>query len=182
MYFIMRRKATDPAWNHEKNRFLVYPVIKLEPENSTDWYGRFRLQQRLENDWFINRDAQEDLVSFSGITGVWTQDDAVTVSMGPILDRELEHLGVSDTMIIRARQRYMEAARALEEDKIAPPGVDEPEVYWTRSVAAILPESADWITDTVELRSVPKEIEPWEDRGPADVDRTFTMPWRAWSP
>jgi phenylpropionate dioxygenase-like ring-hydroxylating dioxygenase large terminal subunit len=180
MYYIMRRKATDPAWNHENNRYIVYPVIKLEPENSTDWYGRFRLQQRLENDWFVNRQAQRDLVSYSGITGVWTQDDAVTVSMGPILNRAKEHLGVSDTMIIRARQRYMQAAQALAEHKELPPGVDHPEVYQIRSVAAILPEEADWIKDTEELRTVPHEIEPWEDRGPADADRTFTMPWRAW--
>jgi phthalate 4,5-dioxygenase oxygenase subunit len=180
MYYIMRRKAPDPAWNHENNRFIVYPVIKLEPENSTDWYGRFRLQQRLDNDWFVNRQAQRDLVTYSGITGVWTQDDAVTVSMGPILNRAKEHLGASDTMIIRARQRYMQAARALAEHKELPPGVDNPQVYMTRSVASILPETADWITDTEELRRVPDEIEPWEDRGPADVDRTFTMPWRAW--
>lgn len=182
MYYIIRRKASDPAWNHQGNRFLVYPVIKLEPENGSDWYGRFRLQQRLDNDWYVDRDAQEDLVSFSGITGVWTQDDAVTVSMGPILDREIEHLGVSDTMIIRARQRYMEAARALAEDGTVPPGVDTPELYRTRSVAAILPEDADWITGTEELRRVPDEIEPWDDRGPAEVDRTFTDPSRAWKP
>jgi phthalate 4,5-dioxygenase len=182
MYFIMRRKATDPEWNHENNRYLVYPVIKLEPANSSGWYGRFRLQQRLDNDWYVDREAQEDLVSFSGITGVWTQDDAVTVSMGPILDREVEHLGVSDTMIIRARQRYMEAARALAEDKITPPGVDNPEVYWTRSVASILPAEDDWITGTEALRRVPAEIEPWEERGPADLDRTFTDPSRSWRP
>ena len=186
MYFIMRRRATDPAWNHENdgvsNRFLVYPVIRLEPQNSTDWYGRFRLQQRYENDWFINREAQAEGVSYSGITGVWAQDDAVTVSMGPVLNREEEHLSASDTMIIRARQRYIQAAEALAEHKTPPPGVDHPEVYRQRSVAAILPEDADWIKDTEELRRVPHEIEPWDDRGPSDVDRTFSMPWRAWKP
>jgi hypothetical protein len=74
----------------------------------------------------------------------------------------------------------MQAAQALAEHKELPPGVDHPEVYQIRSVAAILPEEADWIKDTEELRTVPHEIEPWEDRGPADADRTFTMPWRAW--
>jgi hypothetical protein len=60
--------------------------------------------------------------------------------------------------------------------------VDNPEVYWTRSVASILPAEDDWITGTEELRRVPDEIEPWEDRGPADLDRTFTDPSRSWRP
>ena len=76
----------------------------------------------------------------------------------------------------------MEAARALAEDGTVPPGVDCPEVYRTRSVASILPESADWITGTEELRTVPDEIEPWDDRGAADLDRTFTDPTRSWRP
>jgi hypothetical protein len=45
-----------------------------------------------------------------------------------------------------------EAARALVERGVTPPGVDTPEVYRVRSGGAFLPKGADWLEATAELR------------------------------
>lgn len=86
------------------------------------------------------------------IRGVHTQDQAVTESMGRIYDRGRERLGTSDVIVIRVRRRLIEAARALEERGLTPPGVDTPEVYGVRSGGVFLPEGADWIEATRDLR------------------------------
>jgi phthalate 4,5-dioxygenase len=72
--------------------------------------------------------------------------------MGPIYDRSKERLGTSDVMVIRIRRRLLEAARALDERDVTPPGVDSPQVYGVRSGGVILPEGADWLAETAELR------------------------------
>ena len=72
--------------------------------------------------------------------------------MGPIYDRTQEHLGTSDQMVIRTRKRLIDAARALRDHGIVPPGVDDPGVYQVRSGGAILPRGADWLEATRELR------------------------------
>jgi len=70
----------------------------------------------------------------------------MTVSMGPTMDRSKEHLGTTDTAIIKARQVLLRAARALREHGTPPPGVDQPELYRVRSCSAMLPEGVDWRT------------------------------------
>jgi hypothetical protein len=72
------------------------------------------------------------------------QDDAVITSMGPILDRTKEHLGTADAAVIRVRRRMLEAARALRERNVTPPGVNHPELYRLRSCQAILEKDQDW--------------------------------------
>jgi hypothetical protein len=72
--------------------------------------------------------------------------------MGPIYDRSQEHLGTSDMMVIRVRRRLLAAARALAEQGIVPPGVDNPEGYRVRGGQVFLPAGADWVESTRELR------------------------------
>jgi phenylpropionate dioxygenase-like ring-hydroxylating dioxygenase large terminal subunit len=120
--------------------------------HTTDWYGRFNLDQNLGNDYLVDREAQRSGKSYSGIPGVRQQDMAVTETMGPIYERSREHLGTTDSMIIRARRRWIATARALEEQGILPPGVDDPTIYRQRSGEVILPRSVDWWEGTQELR------------------------------
>jgi phenylpropionate dioxygenase-like ring-hydroxylating dioxygenase large terminal subunit len=119
------------------------------PETS-DALGRFRLSQNKANDYLIDREAQRT-VSFTGINGIHQQDQAITESMGPIYDRTREHLGTSDSMVIRSRRRAIEVAKALRDNGTVPPGVDEPEVYRYRSGGTFLPKDADWVEGTREL-------------------------------
>ena len=120
--------------------------------NTTDWYGRFRLAPRAENDYQIDRGAQRTRRSYTGLSSIHLEDQAITESMGPILDRSMEHLGTADTMVIRTRRRLLDASRALEEHGTAPPGARDPSVYRARSGSVFLPEGADWIAATEHLR------------------------------
>jgi hypothetical protein len=97
--------------------------------NTTDWLGRFRLAANPSNDWQIDRMGQQDGTIFSGIEGVHLQDQAITESMGSIIDHASEHLAPSDLMIARTRRRLLIAARALRDKNTLPPGVEDPEVF-----------------------------------------------------
>jgi phenylpropionate dioxygenase-like ring-hydroxylating dioxygenase large terminal subunit len=116
------------------------------------WLGRWRLTQNAANDYGIDREAQREGVNYTGIPGIFQQDQAVTESMGAVYVRSHEHLGTSDSMIIRTRRRVINAAKALRERELVPPGVDNPEVYRTRSGSVILPRSASWLEATHEAR------------------------------
>jgi phenylpropionate dioxygenase-like ring-hydroxylating dioxygenase large terminal subunit len=114
--------------------------------NTSGWYGRFNVEETLENDYLIDRELQRENKGPGGYTGIKNgrlQDCAVTETMGTIYDRSHEHLGTTDQFIITARRRMIRAARALEQG-ITPPGVDNPEVYRQRSGEMILPRTQDW--------------------------------------
>jgi phthalate 4,5-dioxygenase len=126
-------------------------MAKMLP-NTTGWLGRFRLEANEDNDYQLDRAAQERDEEYSGITGIHLQDQAITESMGPVYDRTQEHLGSSDAMVIRVRRRLIAAARALAQDGTVPCSVDSPEAYQQRSGGVILDENADWIEATAKLR------------------------------
>jgi nitrite reductase/ring-hydroxylating ferredoxin subunit len=134
--------------------------------DTTDWLGRFRLAQNRDNDYLIDREAQRT-ESFTGIAGIHQQDQAVTESMGPIYDRTQEHLGSSDAMVIRTRRRAINAARALRDQGVTPPGVDDPAVYRQRSGGVILPRGADWLEATRDMRRAPAGPSPSDVVAPA---------------
>jgi hypothetical protein len=129
----------------------------LEPgsilPNTTDWLGRFRYSQNRENDYMIDRQRQRAMESYTGIPArsPFAEDQAVTESMGPVLDRTIEHLGVSDTMIIRVRRRLLEAAQELAEKGVTPPAVDDPEAFGVRAGTVVLPENVDWMEGIKKL-------------------------------
>ena len=97
--------------------------------NATDWLGRWRLAANPGNDWEMDRDAQRNNQIYSGINGIHLQDQAITESMGPIVDHTFEHLAPSDQMITRTRRRLLMAARALRDKGTLPPGVDDVQVF-----------------------------------------------------
>jgi hypothetical protein len=119
---------------------------------TSDWLGRWRMNENLGNDFEIDRDLQKSGESYSGIRGIRQQDAAVTGSMGPIYDRSSEHLGTTDALIIRTRRRIIAAAKALRDEGVLPPGVDEPEIYRQRSGGVVLPRNVDWWEGTKDLR------------------------------
>ena len=95
--------------------------------NGTGWFDRWRLKANGANDYLIDRDAQRH-GNYSGMVGIHLQDQAMTESMGPIVDHTREHLSVSDVMIARTRRRILAAARDAAAG-VTPPGVDRPELY-----------------------------------------------------
>ena len=112
--------------------------------NTTDWFGRWRFAANARNDYRIDRAAQQSQI-YSGITGITLQDQAMTESMGEVVDRSLEHLAPSDRMIAVTRRRLLFAAQALQKDAVAPPGADEPGVFHgARGGYYLAPENAEW--------------------------------------
>jgi len=112
--------------------------------NGTGWFDRWRLAANAENDYLIDRDLQRT-ASYSGIDGIHLQDQAVTESMGGIVDHTWENLAVSDLMITRTRRRIIMAARALAEGEPAP-GVDYPETYrGARGGDFLSPATIGWL-------------------------------------
>jgi phenylpropionate dioxygenase-like ring-hydroxylating dioxygenase large terminal subunit len=101
---------------------------KLLP-NTTDWLGRWRLAANAGNDWGIDRGSQQAGTIYSGIDGIHLQDQAITESMGPVTSHDFEHLAPSDQMITRTRRRLLMAARALRDQGIVPPGIEDASVY-----------------------------------------------------
>jgi phenylpropionate dioxygenase-like ring-hydroxylating dioxygenase large terminal subunit len=138
------------------------PVVAGLHEPTTDWNGRFRPKANIHNDFLVDRDAQRNLTTFSGIPAD-AQDPAVQESMGQIYDRSQEHLATTDSMIIRSRRRMLDAARALHDHGTVPPGVDEPALYRLRSGGAILPRGVDGLTvleDVIRARAQTIELAP----------------------
>ncbi|MEI9852493.1 MAG: hypothetical protein WDN24_18345 [Sphingomonas sp.] len=124
--------------------------------NSSDWFGRWRLAANASNDYLVDRSTQD--VNYSGIVGIFTQDQAMTESMGPIVDHDLEHLAVSDRMITRVRSRIELAVRANAEG-ISPPGLDNPETYCgARSGGFTAPKSIGWLQAYAE--QIRKSLNP----------------------
>jgi phthalate 4,5-dioxygenase len=114
--------------------------------NTTDWFGRWRASQNPRNDWQMDREAQRNGGIYSGIHSIVMQDQAVTESMGGIVDHAKEHLAPSDLMIARTRRRLLLTARDLAEKGIVPPGVDDADVYWkARSGSFYADAKTDWL-------------------------------------
>ncbi|HLF77319.1 MAG TPA: Rieske 2Fe-2S domain-containing protein [Dehalococcoidia bacterium] len=119
--------------------------------DSTDWLGKFRSIQDAGNDYRIDRNAQSAMESYTGIQGIPEQDKAMNESMGPIMDRSLEHLGTTDQMVIRTRRRLISAAKAFEQTGNAPEGVEQPELYRQRAGCVLLPRGINALEACADL-------------------------------
>jgi hypothetical protein len=84
----------------------------------------------------IDRKAQREGRTYSGVTGIALQDASVQESMGAIADRTKENLVSTDNAIIMARHRLRRAALALQQGA-APPGPNE-ECQRVRSASFVL--------------------------------------------
>ncbi|MCL2788975.1 MAG: Rieske 2Fe-2S domain-containing protein [Micrococcales bacterium] len=130
--------------------------LSLLPD-APGFYGRHRYVLNAENDYQIDRERQRTNQSYTGIPGhrpgdlPFAEDQVVTESMGSVIDRSAEHLGTSDVMVIRVRQRLLEAAQTLADKGVVPPGVDDPAAYRVRSGGVILPEEVDWLEGIRDL-------------------------------
>ena len=90
-----------------------------------------------DNDYMVDRALQKSGESYTGIKGIGMQDCSIQESMGPIADRTIEHLGMSDTVIIKLRRLLLEALHDFEAGG-EPPGLD-PTAYRVRSARFTLP-------------------------------------------
>ena len=73
--------------------------------------GTDRAKANRDNNYLIDRALQASGGSYSGMKGLGIQDCAIQESMGPIADRSIEHLGVSDTAIIKIRRLLLQTLK-----------------------------------------------------------------------
>lgn len=142
-------KKSAPGLRKRKDGAPIPGMTPVQPHdylpNMTDWYGRWRLKANRSNDYLIDRDKQRSNELYAGIAGIHLQDQAITESMGSIVDHGFENLSISDLMISRTRKRIVRAARANAEG-IVPPGVDNPEIYQgARGGDFVGPASIGWL-------------------------------------
>ena len=130
--------GADPLWYRDAK----LPVgtgndfgIDVDPDND------FRSVRNRANKYMIDREVQKTQ-TYTGITGINTQDRAVQESMGRIADRSLERLGTTDRAIIAARRFLLQALDAVEQGD-DPPGV-APTYYKLRAIEKVLPKEAHW--------------------------------------
>src|ERR1700730_10037020 len=98
--------------------------------------GTFRPLANKDNDYLIDRAAQKQGRTFSGVEGIGMQDASLQESMGPIVDRTKENLVSTDNGIIMARHRLMRALKAM--DKGEPPSGISAEHQRVRSASIVL--------------------------------------------
>jgi phthalate 4,5-dioxygenase oxygenase subunit len=138
----------ENCWAWSTNHHATRPLHKEEREAMEAGKGihvplipgTFRPTANKDNDYRMDRKAQKEGKTFSGVEGFAMQDASVQESMGPIQDRTKENLVPTDQGIIMARRRLIAAAQGLAK-KIQPPGVD-PEHTRVRSASVILPKDA----------------------------------------
>ena len=126
------------------------PTLAGVLPNTTDWNGRYRPASNSTNDWLIDRTEQATMGTYSGIPSDG-QDPMAQESMGPIYDRTQEHLGITDSMIIKTRRRLIDAAKALRAHGTVPPGVEHPELYRMRAGGALLPNGVNGLEVTKDV-------------------------------
>lgn len=121
--------------------------------NDSGWFGRWRLKANASNDYHLDRDAQA--VSYTGIPGLYLQDQAITESMGGIVDHEFEQLAPSDLMITQTRRRMLNAARAYSTTGELPLNARDPDIYLgARGGDFMAHENADWLECYKERRAL----------------------------
>lgn len=99
------------------------------------------------NDYLLDRTAQRECKTFTGVLGIAMQDAAVQESQGRIADRTLEHLVNSDNGIIAARRMLIQATRKMAAGEPLP-GID-PASHHCRAASLIVPQE--------HLKDVPAE-------------------------
>jgi phenylpropionate dioxygenase-like ring-hydroxylating dioxygenase large terminal subunit len=122
--------------------------------------GTFRPVANRENDYLMDRRAQVEKRSYSGIKGIAMQDASLQESMGPIADRTKENLVSTDQPIVMARIRLRQAAKALELGQTKTgPGTDTAAQH-VRSASFVLDANASY-RDTVTEATKMKLGEPF---------------------
>ena len=131
----------DEQGDHPHVRAGVHLTPSARLPASSAAGGAWRPAANRANEYLLDRQAQRT-ERFFGVRGISPQDAAVQESMGPIADRSREHLGSSDSAVIRVRRLWLSAVQ----DNVRPLGVDAPESYRVRAAGLLIRAEEDWTT------------------------------------
>jgi len=129
------------------------PMLPITPEQFMDdeaSMGRgtddllpgFIPRRNATNDYEIDREEQRSR-TFTGITGINTQDFAVQEGMGTYTDRSQEHLGQSDRLIVMLRKMLFESLDRIASGE-SPRGIDPASYRAIRAVDRRIPAGIPW--------------------------------------
>ena len=136
------------------------PLTDADLATSKTWHnihaeilpGSDRAALNRDNDYGIDRALQRSGGSYTGIKGIGMQDCSIQESMGPIADRTIEHLGVSDTVIIKLRRLMLKTLADVAAGGPVP-GLD-PQSWRVRSARFTVPRErsfAEAVEDYVRI-------------------------------
>jgi nitrite reductase/ring-hydroxylating ferredoxin subunit len=140
----LRPLGDDEQGDHPHVRGGVHLPPSARLPSSTLAGGAWRPIAHRGNDYLLDREVQRTR-RFFGVPGISGQDAAVQESMGPIVDRTAEHLGSSDSAVIRVRRLWLQAADDRAQGK-PPVGVDSAASYRVRPTGFVLDRGADWLS------------------------------------
>jgi phthalate 4,5-dioxygenase len=121
-------------------------VAYEEGVNAVAW----RPRANKDNDYLIDRQAQKDKRSYSGVFGFSEQDASLQESMGRVQDRTRERLLPTDKGVVMARRMLETVALGLQQG-IEPPALDAVEQQ-VRAAGVLLPKGQDpkpWARDKI---------------------------------
>lgn len=136
-----QHEISDEDW-HDFEHFTGRAAEDMIP-------GTFWLRQNPGNDYLVDREVQRTK-TFTGITGLNTQDFALQEGMGSIVRRDLEALGSTDRAIQTAREMLLEATADVEAG-IAPKGTDPTKYAHVRPGEIVIPKGVPWRDATKEI-------------------------------
>ena len=134
MIYCFEYSPDRPLEDDEMERSRTWNGIHAENLPGTD----FAIMNRA-NDYLIDRELQSSGQSFTGIKGLAMQDCGIQESMGPIADRSIEHLGLSDAVIVKLRRFLLATLKEFSAGGTLP-GLD-PASYRVRSARFTAPGS-----------------------------------------
>jgi phthalate 4,5-dioxygenase len=111
----------------------------------------FRPRANKDNDYLIDRQAQNEKRAYSGVHGISEQDASLQESMGAIQDRSKEKLLSTDKGIVMARRMLEAAARDLMAGKPVP--ALDASTQAVRAAGVLLPVDQNpmlWAKDKIE--------------------------------
>ena len=142
MLYSVDYRPDRPFTEDELRRAREHHGIHTENIPGTD-----RAIANKDNDYLRDLELQRSGKSYTGMRGLGIQDCAIQESMGPIADRTVEHLGVSDTAIIKIRRLLLQTLQDHADGKPLP-GMAAAS-YRVRSARFRLPTSTRF-TDVVD--------------------------------
>jgi len=142
---LFRGSGKDTAIRYKDGTVVPHLARPLDYKpTTTDWMGRWRSVHNSSDDY--GRTPETLKSTFIGVVGIPLQDQAMIESMGPIVDRSMEHLASSDRMVMMTRRALLSAAREFAKSGKLPDVVDDPSISRNaRGGDMVVPENTDWI-------------------------------------
>ncbi len=158
LVFIFKNDIRSPEIVKERAERGGGPDFNYLP-NTTDWLGRWRLKENRANDYLLDRDLQRT-GNYTGIRGIILQDQAITESMEPIVDRTFEVLAPSDIAVTRTRRALIRAVQEHQQTGKLPALATNPKLArGVRGGAFFAPKNQDWRKSyDDELEASPLEL------------------------